>query len=164
VLAAAEETDLVILGKVGWSRGRQLGSTTRLVVEQSSRPAMILEQGEQVRLPVGTVYDGSAAAQRALRVAANLMEESGSYLIAIILAGDVETAQNYQADIATWLQQRGLKARFRWLLRPDLPGLKGVFQAEECGMLVLPGDIQFFPPADLTGFLRETECPVMLVK
>jgi nucleotide-binding universal stress UspA family protein len=164
VLNAAEDTDLVILGKVGWSRGRQLGSTARLVIERASRPAMILGHGEQLKLPLGIVYDGSAGVKRALRVAAHLIQESGSFLIVMILAGDVETARSLQADIADWLRERGLNARFRWLIRPDLQSLKAVFQSEGCGMLVLPGDSESFPSDVLAGFLRSTGCPVMLVR
>ena len=164
VLSASEETDLVIMGKVGWSTTRRLGSTTRIILEQGSRPAMILQKGEHMRLPVGVVYDGSALAQRALGIAANLMQETGSYLIAIILAGEVETARSFQADIARWLHKHSLKARFRWLIRPDLNGLKRVFQAEGCGILVLPAQTELFPAGELTGFLRETQCPVMLVR
>jgi hypothetical protein len=31
-------------------------------------------------------------------------------------------------------------------------------------LLVLPGDVEFFSPDELTDFFKETSCPVMLVR
>ena len=164
VLTAAEENDLVILGKRGWSRRQRLGSTTQLVVTQSSRPAMILQEGARLTLPVGVVYDGSEQAGRALAAAAGMTRENAAYLTVIILADEMETARGYQEEIARWLRARGRKARFRWLIRPTPESLKHIFQAESCGLLAMPGDMSIFEGEGLAGFLHEAECPVMLVR
>lgn len=164
VLAAAQEADLVVLGKTGWSGRRQLGSTTRLVIHQSSRPALILQTGVRLAAPVAVVYDGSDQAVRALRIAASLMRSGAGFLTAIILADQVETAREYQAAIARWLRGKNLKARFRWLVRPTRPGLERLLQSEPCGLLVLPVELPFFPGEGLADFLRERECPVLLVR
>jgi nucleotide-binding universal stress UspA family protein len=164
VLNAAEESDQIVMGKVGWSGQRRLGSTTRLVLTEMHRPALILQQGARVSLPVGVVFDGSPAAQRGLAVAADVMHNSNGFLTILILADVVNTARESQALIAKWLRQRDLRARFRWLIRPTGDGLKSLLQAEGCGLMVLPVDSPFFPGETMAEFLPTMECPVMLVR
>jgi nucleotide-binding universal stress UspA family protein len=164
VLNAAEESDLVVMGKVGWSGRRRLGSTTRLVLTEAHRPALILQEGARLSLPVGVVYDGSPAAQRGLAVAAEVMHNSKGFLTVLILAEDVGTARESQALIVQWLRQRDLRARFRWLIRPTGDGLKSLLQAEGCGLMVLPVGSPFFPGDTMADFLPTMECPVMLVR
>jgi nucleotide-binding universal stress UspA family protein len=164
VLAASSESDLAILGKVGWSRRRQLGSTARLIVAQGSRPVIFLQSGVRLILPVGVVYDGSAQSWRALGAAASLLRAENGFLTVFILAGTVAEAQAYQAGIARWLRERKLRARYRWLIKPTAHGLKDMFHSESCGLLVLPQDLALFPGESLIEFLRSMECAVMLAR
>jgi len=164
VLNAAEESDLIVMGKVGWSGSRRLGSTTRLVLTAAHRPALILQQGARDSIPAGVVYDGSPAAQHGLAVAAEVMHSSTGFLTALLLAHDVARARDSQAWIAQWMRRRDLRARYRWLIRPTGDGLKNLLQAEGCGLLVLPVDTPFFPGETMAEFLPTMECPVLLVR
>jgi nucleotide-binding universal stress UspA family protein len=164
LLAATQETDLLILGKVGWSKRRQLGSTTRIVILRAPRSALILPRGASLGMPVGVVYDGSAQAQKALEAAIILQYEAIGYLAVIILAHSVEEAQDFQAEVARRLRERGLRARYRWLVQPSITGLRRVFQAEGCQILVLPGESEYFSGEALADLINEMECPVLLAR
>ncbi len=164
LLNAALEADLTVLGKVGWSRRRRLGSTARNVVLQISRPILLLEQGAHLSLPVGVVYDGSQGAQRSLRMAFDLLRQAEGYLTIIILAEDVQTAQAFQADLGERLKERNLKARFRWLIKPDQTRLQEILRFEHCGLLIMPGESGILEGETLTGLLNEMTCPVILVR
>jgi nucleotide-binding universal stress UspA family protein len=164
ILVAAGEADLVILGKAGWSGRRRLGSTARAIVYQASCPALFLQKGASLSLPVVAVYDGTDQARRAVAFGATMLRERAGYLTVIILASGAETARERQEEIVRWLREWGLNARFRWLIRPNTSGLQSIFQAEACGLLLLPGECDFLRGEALADFLMEIECPVMLVR
>jgi nucleotide-binding universal stress UspA family protein len=149
---------------MGWSRRRRLGSTARSLVQQISRPVLILEQGARLSLPVGVIYDGSPRAQRSLNMAFDLLREAEGYLTVIILAEDIQTAQVFQAAISERLREHGLKARFRWLIKPDRARLQDILHTERCGLLIMPGESGIFEGETLTGLLNEISCPIILVR
>lgn len=164
LLAAAQESDLIILGKSGWSRRSRLGSTARVIVAQAPRQALILQQGARLALPLGVVYDGSPLAPKALAAAAGLLLSGGVYLTVIILARESDAARRLQAEAAAWLRERGLQAGFRWLLGPPGARLTEIVRGEQCGLLVLPGEIEDLPGEALADLLDTVSCPVLVVR
>jgi nucleotide-binding universal stress UspA family protein len=164
LLAAALDVDLVILGKAGWSGQRRLGSHARAIVSQVRGPALILQHGVQLGLPVLVLYDGSSFTQRALATAVRLIEERQGHLVILLLADSPDAAQSLQADIAEWLGERGLEARYRWLPRADVTGLCHAVQAEGGGVLVLHRDTPPLGDETLTALLNEARCPVFVVR
>lgn len=164
LLAAALDVDLVILGKAGWSGQRCLGSHARAIVSQVRGPALILQHGVHLGLPVLVLYDGSSSTQRALAAAVRLIEERQGHLVILLLADSPDAAQSLQADIAEWLGKRGLEARYRWLLRTDVTGVCHAVQAEGGGVLVLHRDTPPLGDETLTALLDEARCPVFLVR
>ncbi|HEX7973975.1 MAG TPA: universal stress protein [Anaerolineales bacterium] len=166
LLSAAEQTDLIILGKAGWSHGRRLGSTARLVVTQAASNALVLQHGVQLGLPVGVVFDGSPQSQRALEIAARLLRRREAYhLLVVLLAGDAEQARYLQGGVTRWLRSRDLQASYRWLLERSGKKLAAMIEGERqrC-MLVLPAESQFLPPETILDLLNHTECPVLVVR
>lgn len=164
LLAAALDADLVILGKAGWSGQRRLGSTARAVLLQASGPALILQDGARLALPALVLYDGSQMAQRALAAAIQLVRGKEGYLTILLLAGDAETAQFLQAQVAEWLRERELKAHYRWLSEADVPRLCRVARAEGGGVLIVHGETPLLQGEALVALLNEIECPVLLVR
>lgn len=164
LLTAASDVDLVILGKAGWSGQRRLGSTARSVLSQAPGPALILQQGVRLGLPVVVLYDGSRMAQRALAAATQLVRGSEGYLTLLLLADGPDAAQSLQMEAADWLQERGLKARYRWLSKADAARLCRVVQVEGGGVLVLHRDMPLLRGEALMALLNEIGCPVLLVR
>lgn len=164
LLAAAEETDIILLGKSGWSHGRRLGSTTRVIVTQATKQILILQEGAYLGLPVGVIYDGSPKALKALVAATNLLRQQDGFLVAIILADHVDRARQYQAEISEWAQEVQLHVHYRWLVDVNLGRLMRIVRAEHCGVMVLPAEGIVFQGGDLEELLDETDCPVLLVR
>jgi nucleotide-binding universal stress UspA family protein len=166
LLTAASEADLVILGKVGWSPTgrRHLGSTARAVLSQATCLTLILQEGVRLSLPILAVYDGSTLAQKALAAAIRLVRGKNGYLTVLILADGADTAQALQTNVTKWLGERGLEARYRWLVGADVRHLPHIVGAEGCGMLVLPGQRSRVQSEGLLVWLDEVTCPVLLVR
>jgi nucleotide-binding universal stress UspA family protein len=163
LLAAAEEMDLILLGRTGWSNRRRVGSTTLAVASQSGRHTFIIRRGAHLGLPVGIVYDGSIHAQKAMNTAVDLLRYQEGYLIIIIRAQDLETARLLQTEIAAWVRERNLHAHYRWLVGEDLVGLNSLIQEERCGILVLPAEVEALQGDKLQPVLDQVQCPVLLV-
>jgi nucleotide-binding universal stress UspA family protein len=166
LLAAASEADLVILGKVGWSLTgrRHMGSTARAVLSQATCLTLILQEGVRLSLPILVVYDGSTIAQKALSAAIRLVRGKNGYLTVLILADGPDAARELQTNVAKWLRERGLEARYRWLVGADVRHLPRIVDAEGCGMLVLPGQHSRVQSQGLLVWLDEVTCPVLLVR
>lgn len=164
LLAAAEETDIILLGKSGWSQRRRLGSTTRVMVTQAPKNTLILQEGAHLGLPVGVIYDGSSKSQKALVAATNLLRQQDGFLVAIILADHVDKARQYQAEISEWAQEIQLHVHYRWLVDVNLGRLMRIVRSEHCGVMVLPAEGIIFQGEDLEELLNETDCPVLLAR
>lgn len=164
LLQAALDTDLIILGKAGWSRGRRLGSTARVIVAQAPRQALLLQQGSRLGLPIGVVYDGSPLSQKALLAASQLLHDREEYLLIVILAESFEQARALQSELAPWLRDRDLRARYRWLVEADADKLIEIIDVEGCGVLVLPGEGEVFSGDALADVINATNCPALLVR
>jgi nucleotide-binding universal stress UspA family protein len=163
LLAAAEEMDLILLGRTGWSNRRRVGSTTIAVAAQAGRHTLIIRRGAHLGFPVGVVFDGSAHAQKALNMAVDLLRYQDGYLIVIIKAADFDTAHQLQVQISVWVRQRNLHAHYRWLVGEDLAGLDSLIQEEDCGILVLPAELEALQGDRLQPILDQVQCPVFLV-
>lgn len=164
LLAAAEQSDLMIVGKTGWSQGRRMGSTTRLILSQTSSPALILQRNAHLGLPVGVIYDGSRLARMGLAAALTLLRERDGYLVAIILADDLNEAQARQAEIRPAVQDASLHIHYRWLIHPSVHNLSALLKSEMAGLLVIPGRLDILQERELEDLIDETEIPVLVVR
>jgi nucleotide-binding universal stress UspA family protein len=163
LLAAAEEMDLILLGRTGWSNRRRVGSTTLAVALQSGRHTLIIRRGAHLGLPLGIVYDGSIHAQKAIETAVELLRYQEGYLVIIIRAEDFETARQLQTELSDWVRQHNLHSHYRWLVGEDLTGLDVLIQEERCGILVLPAEVDDLRGDKLRPILDQVQCPVLLV-
>jgi nucleotide-binding universal stress UspA family protein len=160
LLQAAREADLFILGRAGWSGKRRLGSTARKMISEGTNRTMIIERGERLLPTLMTVYDGSDQSQRALDTAISL----GEYLAVGIVAEDEDQARALQSEVAAKLDLRGLKARYRWLVRADTSELANMVRTQEECIVILPGESPLLEGKSLPEALDEFECPVLLVQ
>jgi nucleotide-binding universal stress UspA family protein len=164
LLEAAREADLIILGKAGWSRRRRMGSTTRLLINQSPCLIMFLQQGARLGFTIGVLYDGTPASEKALAASASLVQRRAGFLIMLLLASDIEQARALQGKVAGQLQDYELSARFRWLLGPAVRGLAEIVKDEGFGALVVPGEMEALPSEALADLLDQIEAPVLVVR
>lgn len=163
ILAAASEANLVVLGRAGWS-GSRLGSTARAVAMSAPGPALIA--GRETR-PGSTVvlYDGSAASERALALAAGL---AGKRNVKILVPADGQDTRSLAARAVRRLAERGVPASSVEVPSGDVPGdvsaLARVANREVADLLLVPGDTLKGGEAVLAGLVEEIECPILLVR
>jgi nucleotide-binding universal stress UspA family protein len=164
VVAAAEEADMLILGKVSRPLIRQirLGSTALAAAVQAPCCVLLLQRDEGIRPPVVVTYDGSPVARRALKIAVRLARRNGGYLAVLIAADAPDEEYRLQAEIADWLRRQELLVHFRRLPEASVLTLIQALRAEGSGVLVLSSTILHLAP--LQKLLDEVDCPVLLVR
>lgn len=145
VLARAGASDLLVLGRSEYSWP---GARRRIDPAQRF-PALAAR-------PVAVVFDGSAAALRALSIGSTLAEVTGSELIILIAAAGAEAFKDLRQRAAQHLAGRPSASYL------DLPGSeRGIIlqaaRSRNLGVLLWPGCIEDLTPAQLS----ELPCPVV---
>lgn len=163
LLAAAEDSDVVILGRTGWSRRSQLGSTVREILGDPPARTLIIKDEACLKASIVVLFSGSQASINALASAVALSRRREIFITVGVVAKDSDHAREIQSAAHQWLQDNGEEARFRWLMGLDLGKLKQVVQ-EEDGMLVMPIDIPEISEAILTDLIESLECAIMVVR
>ena len=164
LLKAANEADLVILGRAGWSGRGRLGSTAQALLSQAPRRALVLEAGEQLQSALMAVFDGSESALRALETAADMAVQRRGVLIVGIVGEDEAQASEHERQANDWLSRRGVDAQIRRLQAADSSELAGLIQAREDCMLVLPGESTMLQDKPIAEALGDFKCPVLVVR
>jgi nucleotide-binding universal stress UspA family protein len=166
LLSAASDADLVIVGRTSQplSTTRRLGSTARGVASGATCPALVVSCGRPLRLPVLVVMDGSQIAWKALAVAASLVREEDRHLAIFVLARGMDAAQQLKGEVADWLREHALVARYRLVARPSLSTLSEMVEREGCGTIVLPAQSALLESGAILVLLDELELPVLLVR
>lgn len=164
VVAAAQEADLLVLGKVSRPLIRQirLGSTALAAAVQAPCCVLLLRRDTGIRPPIVVAYDGSPTARQALRIATQLARENGNYLAVLMVASTADEEYKLQAQTADWLRRQGLLIRYRRLAEAGVATLTQAMLSEGNGVLVLSSTI--LPPAELQELLDEVDFPVLLVR
>ncbi len=165
LLQAAAEADLLILGKVGWSRlsRRRLGSTTRAILARGAQLTLVLEQNVCAGQPLIVIYDGSATAQEGLEVATQLARSEGEPLTILVLADQAE-AYRLQQEAENYLGQKNIEGRYRYQARLNIPELVHTVQRAGFRLLVMPLATGQIDQQTTLTLLSEIDCPVLLVR
>lgn len=163
LLAASLDTDIIIMGKKGWSSGKQAGSTTRVMVVKSPHQTMVLERSVRHGYPVMVAYENSPAGKKALS-AINLVWDKTSLVCVLILADEAEEARELRLEAQAWLEENGISAHFNWLPEADGEKLARQTRTQSCGVLILPADSEHLPSDTLLDLVNNSECAILLVR
>jgi nucleotide-binding universal stress UspA family protein len=168
LLQASSEADLLILGKTGWSHSNRMGSTTRVLVAQSASHTMILTETlrswDEAYSTLGVIYNGSDASKRALQAARHLAEGRQIRMDVILLAPDVDQANQLQAQVSEQLKSLEIEVNFRWLVGLERNRLNAVAKRDHFVALLVPAAGEILPGEALESFLNEAQIPVLLVR
>jgi len=166
LVRAAAESDLIILGRADQSlaRQRRLGNTARGFLAQTPCLTLLWQTETRLGPPVLAVYDGSAVAQRALALAAQLVQTSERALSVILVAEAQTIAQELQQTAATWLQTQALTATYRWLSSINLIRLAQLVAQERGSVVVLPRASAWAQNEALLALLDEIRASVLVVQ
>jgi nucleotide-binding universal stress UspA family protein len=166
LLTAAQEADLLALGRASWALTRRvrLGTTARAVVAQAPRPVLLLQHGHAICPPVQLVYDGSPAARRALATAARMALITGGHLTVMVVADALEVAQRLQEEIDGHLQGQQIEGHYRQLVKPRAAELAQALYMAGGGTLVISADNPILEGEGLPTLLDAIDCLVFLVR
>jgi nucleotide-binding universal stress UspA family protein len=166
VLAAAMESDLMIVGRKTWTHAgaRRLGSTVRMILTQGQGMTLIIQEHVGWSTPVSLVFDGSELSFKALNVAAHLAQTREGRLSVFIVASDREAARTMQERVFSLLANLRLDADFRLLINPSVNTLAWLVQTHGSGPVVLPCSGDFLEGEGLCSLVSEVTNPVLLVR
>ena len=163
LMAAASDSDLIILGKTGWSGRNQIGSTAREVAVESPIQSLILMHKVRPGTPVMVLYDGSAASRNAL-VAARRIIHPDSTLTVLINAEGTEAAQKMEKEVRENLESDDLSVNFRWVADIHGDRISQLAMISNCDVVVMPAQSDQFDPKTLVEMLDKADCAVLLVR
>ncbi len=165
LLAAAEEGDVLVLGRVGTSvmQRTRLGSTAQTVVAMARHTVVFLEHGVELGVPVLVLFDGTEGAMRAMVTAARLTRGDERNLVVLLASDDRDTQQRLQQQASSRLAAQGRGARF-CPLAPGTISLINAVKREGGKALVLAGDHALAKEKTLADLMRQVRCPVVLVR
>ena len=163
LMAAATGTDLIILGKTGWSGRKRIGSTAREVVMQSPIQSLILMHKVRPGTPVMVVYDGSPASQDALAAARRIVSPAKALTI-LIPTETRDAADQLQAEVQESLKDDDLQINFRWTTDIHGDRISHLAMISNCDVVVLPAQSKKFDPETLVAMLEKADCAVLLVR
>jgi nucleotide-binding universal stress UspA family protein len=140
LLAASQAAALLSLGRASRARRRALGSTTRSVISQSSRPVLISGDDGGLKYPLTVLYTGSPAAERALRLALQLAQRNDSEVRVLVWSEDKDSppAEELQEQLDQLFA--GQEVQTRTVIARTSANLLAVVQDKKGGTLVLPGE------------------------
>jgi nucleotide-binding universal stress UspA family protein len=111
-----EAHDLVVMGKRGeharWGKD-MLGSITEAVVRRSSTPVLLTESETVPMRSMLLLYDGSHAANHALKLSADLATHAGASLTVLTAGDDLDEAGAVQDEARSYLEAFSLSVRYR---------------------------------------------------
>jgi len=164
LLRAAEEADLLAMGKTSTeSSRRRLGTTSHTLLSESPTPVLVLRRTARHRPPLFTYYDGSETAQAALRVAAHLATR-GTSLTVFLPADDEADPAQLREEVHEALDGRTLQVQVRLLSSIEVDRLATLARRKGPGLFVMPGGCSPLTQTSLQRFLYELDRPLLVVR
>ena len=166
LLQAAEEADLLALGKTSTrSSRRRLGSTSEALLSKCSTPVLVLRRAIRQRQPILTYYDGSEAAQSALRVASGLASRGATHPLTVYLpATDDEETERLRAEVEEEYGNRVAQLDVQPLTEVELSRIATLARREGRGLFVMPGGCSPLSDTSHQRFLYELDRPLLVVR
>jgi nucleotide-binding universal stress UspA family protein len=166
VLTAADDVDVVILGKEAWAAIETgcLGPAVRQVLAKMPVSALILSAGARLTLPLSLVYDGSPLADKALLTAAAMAKQENGHLTIFILAANPERAEDLQEQARRRLEGQDLRITYERMNKKTADKLTDLAAQARYGTIVLPAEMALMRDEAVLDFLDETNIPVLLVR
>ena len=164
---AAAEADVLIVGRAGWSQisRRRLGSTARAAYSDDTPGlTLILQDGTRLGIPILVIYDGSPLGQKALDIAAALMQTRAGPIHVLLLANGQMRVPGLQADVTERLKEYGIEGRYRALTESNVAKLARAIQNEASATLIIPAKITLLQEDALLSLLEEVDIPILLVR
>jgi len=163
---AAEDVDLLAMGKTSTqSSRRRLGTTSEAILSECSTPVLVLRRTARERQPILTYYDGSDAAQSALRVAARLATRGATHPLKVFLpTADTDETERLRREVQEEYGDRVAEIEVRPLTQIERARLATLARREGRGLFVMPGGCSPLSDTSLQQFLYELDRPLLVVR
>lgn len=154
---------MIILGKKGWSEGKQIGSTARMLAALSPVQSLILQRKVRLETPVLVIYDGSDESRKALNTASRVCSP-GSMLTILVPAEKEQAASEIFESLGAWIEEQDFQVRFRWV--NDLKGkrISNLALVSGCDLVILAAKSKHFEPHAIVSMVENADCAVLLVR
>ena len=158
---AAVESDLVAVGRAGWRRlsQRGLGSTPRALVDRPGGLLLVLPARARAPRSIGLLYDGGAAAPRALALALELAR-ANALPLRVVVPLDLADLAAAEAEVGAALEAARLPARLERQPSADLASALAPVEERAASLVVLPRADSAEATLDL---LEQLLVPVLIV-
>jgi hypothetical protein len=157
------EADLLVLGRVShlFTGAARLGSTARAALISSGPAVLLTDQSRLQEGPITLLFDGSAAAQRALAVAEVLAEPAGPLHLLLWCGGDQDVGQ-LQTQVRELLAANSrVEVTYHAVTQENiLPVLLG----ETAGLLILADPASKVTDEELELLLSRLDRPVLILR
>jgi nucleotide-binding universal stress UspA family protein len=167
LLEAAADADLIALGKTSSVRSsrRKLGSTAQRVLRDASQSVLVLRETTRPNQSIMVYYDGTDAAESALKLAVALARMTPPRPLMVLLpANDADETQRLHDAVTEQCGPTGPNLRIHPLTKIEAARLATVASMEEHGLVVLPAGAPPFEDANLQQFLYDLDRPVLVVR
>ena len=166
VLAAASETDVLALGKTGWSLAVQshLGSIAQAAALHSPRTLLLVQRGIPFKRQVIAVVNDAENLQPILNVSARLAQVYGNRLVVLLSTAKPDNAEELSHQALSLLKQESenLHLHFRQIPGTDLLSIAHAVQAEGGGILAIGESV--CSAETLKQLLHHLGTPIFLVR
>jgi len=166
ILAAASGSDLLTVGRSGWSLARrmQLGSTAQNAAINAPKALLLVKRPLAVDRPVMVLFDGSPLAEQVLKAATRLASAFQNRLTVFLVTDSLQNAKKLERQAARLMKSRTIQAKFRPLFSTDTLYLADAVEAEAGGLLVLGRQYEHLPENEIQNLIRLVGNPVLLMR
>jgi nucleotide-binding universal stress UspA family protein len=164
ILAAASQSDLVLLGRSGWSPARPVGSTALSLIAASPGAFLLVPQDVPQSGPVAVPYEASNDSRRALEAAVRLAMAHHSGLLLLASGATPETWTTLQQHARQIIGSRVKDVRIRRVQAASSRDFARVLKTEGSRLLVLAGSSALAQEAEIRSLLELTHSPLLLIR
>lgn len=164
ILAAASQTDLVLLGKSGWSPARPVGSTALALIAASPGAFLLVPQEAPRTGPIAVLFEGSSDSRRALEAAIRLAVAHQAGLLVLVSGATPEACDTVRQSARQIIGRRVNEFRVRRVQAAASRDFAQVLRTEHSRLLVLPGDSALAQEAGIRSLLELTRSPLLLIR
>lgn len=165
ILAAASGSDLLTVGRSGWSLARklQLGSTARNAAINAPKALLLVKRPLVIESPVIVLFDGSPLAQQALKTAAGLVRAFQSRLTVFLVTDSAQNAKRLEGQ-ARLIMSKTIQAKIQPLYTTDASYLADAIESEGIGLVVLGRQYEHLQEDQVQRLICLVGNPVLLVR
>ena len=165
VLQAAENADLITIGRSGHSHSREykLGTTAQAIIRKADKPVLLLDKSLNPNKACIVVYDGTPAGQRALKTGLHLARENQNELHILGLAQTPESVQDLKREVEREVQQAEIPVRLHLMEQHNLWNLTRLLHRIRGGLLIIPKKQPLIKDEWLGRIIHTADCPLLLM-